>query len=278
MKFNNNRLYTLVFISFVVVLGLSISISFSKKLILAKENTKTEVKETNVIKEEVINETKLKDKGKDVEYVQKRLNEYGYNIGVDGGFGWATYNAILDFQYKSGLTLTGMADRKTIDELKKPPTQETIYTPQKPIDYTYINSDINKFVNENEIVSYSDYLLVTSLKNRMTYIFKGTTNNYELVDSFQSTIGASSTPTVTGVFRVGMRGLSFGQEKGYSAKYYTQFSGNYLYHSVIYNKEGTKVIDPRLGGALSNGCIRIPTEKAKWIYDNIPEYTTVIVK
>jgi lipoprotein-anchoring transpeptidase ErfK/SrfK len=278
MKINKKRTYILTFVSLVIVLGLSITINFASKLSSNKEDTKTVVKEANVKKEIEIKETRLKDKGKDVEYIQKRLNEYGYTIGTDGGFGWATYNALLDFQNKAGLTISGEADRTTIDALKKPPTPETMYTPQKPIDYTYINSDINKFVNENDIVSYTDYLLVTSLKNRMTYIFKGSTNNYVLIDSFSSTVGASSTPTVTGVFRIGIRGLSFGQDKGFSAKYYTQFSGNYLYHSVIYNKAGTKVTDPRLGKALSSGCIRIPTEKAKWIYDNIPEYTTVIVR
>jgi len=150
--------------------------------------------------------------------------------------------------------------------------------PTKPIDYTYIHSDINKFVNENDIVSYSDYLLVTSLKNKMTYVFKGSIHNYKLVSSFTSTIGAPSTPTKTGYFRVGMRGLSFGKDDGFTAKYYTQFSGNYLYHSIIYDASGTQIKDGRLGQSLSHGCIRLSTENAKWIYENIPEYTTVIVR
>jgi lipoprotein-anchoring transpeptidase ErfK/SrfK len=218
------------------------------------------------------------DKGKDVEYVQDRLAKYGYNIEVDGAFGYATYEAILNFQYKTNLKLNGEANKKTIDELKKSPTKETMYTPKTPIDFTYIHSDITRFVNENNIVSYTDYLLVTSRQNRMTYIFKKNNGKYDLLDSFICTVGASSTPTITGDFRVGIRGLSFGQEKGFQAKYYTQISGNYLYHSILYNKAGTRVTDGRLGGAYSHGCIRLDTDKAKWIYDNIPQHTTVIIQ
>jgi len=153
-----------------------------------------------------------------------------------------------------------------------------MYTAKQPIDFTYIHSDINKFINENNIISYTDYLLITSRQNRITYIFKKINNKYELFDSFPCTIGASSTPTITGEYRVGIKGLSFGQDEGFQAKYYTQISGNYLYHSIIYNKAGTRVTDGRLGGALSHGCIRLSTDKAKWIYDNIPQHTTILIK
>lgn len=281
MKIKKDILQGIVAISLVCVIGVSWGISFKHKLYDdIKENKKVEkvIKKTNKPKEIVINETKLGDKGKDVEYVQNRLKKYGYNIEADGSFGYATYEALLNFQYKTNIEITGEANKETIDELKKYPTKETIYIPQKPVDFTYIHSDINRFINENEIISYTDYLLVTSRPNKITYIFKKNNGKYELIDNILSTIGASSTPTITGVFRVGIKGLSFGQDEGFQAKYYTQIHGNYLYHSVIYNKSGTSVTDPRLGGAYSHGCVRLSTDKAKWIYDNIPKYTTVIIK
>jgi lipoprotein-anchoring transpeptidase ErfK/SrfK len=223
-------------------------------------------------------ELKYKDKGEDVKYIQERLKEYGYNMSTEGIFGWGTREAIFDFQYKVGMPPTGTADLITIKELDKKPTEKTKYIPPNPIDYTYINSDINKFVNENGIRSYTDYLIITSLDNKLTYIFKGTTNNYTLIQRFYCSVGSSNDPTVPGQFRVGMKGLSFGQDDGFQAKYFTQINGNYLYHSVIYNKEGTKIVDGSLGDSVSHGCIRLATEHAKWIYDNVPENSTIIIK
>jgi lipoprotein-anchoring transpeptidase ErfK/SrfK len=223
-------------------------------------------------------ELKYKDEGEDVKYIQQRLKAYGYDISTEGIFGWGTHEAIFDFQYKTNLTQTGKADAKTIKELSKQTTEKTKYIPPKDIDYTYINWDINKFVNENEIRSYTDYLLVTCIENKITYVFKGSVGNYELIDSFYCSVGSKQNPTKQGQFRVGVKGTSFGQDRGFQAKYFTQIDGNYLYHSVIYNKEGTSVVDGSLGDSVSHGCIRLATENAKWIYDNVPENSTIIVK
>ena len=60
--------------------------------------------------------------------------------------------------------------------------------------------------------------------------------------------------------------------------YYTQFYGNYLFHSVLY-KQGSMsvIIDGRLGINASHGCVRLNINNAKWIYDNIPRGTKVVV-
>ena len=55
---------------------------------------------------------------------------------------------------------------------------------------------------------------------------------------------------------------------GYKCYYYTQIKGNYLFHSIIYNLDDT-VRDGRLGMRLSDGCIRLAKENAKWIWDNV---------
>lgn len=86
--------------------------------------------------------------------------------------------------------------------------------------------------------------------------------------------GAPRTPTVKGVFTIGNRGYSFGQ--GYTAYYWTQFYGDYLFHSVLYY-QGTKIIkDGTLGRKVSHGCVRLAIENAKWINENIPRGTTVV--
>ncbi|MDU4889829.1 MAG: L,D-transpeptidase [Clostridium sp.] len=132
------------------------------------------------------------------------------------------------------------------------------------------------FVNNNSFESKTDYLIWVDLKNFKTNIFKVQNGRWLLVNSYLCTIGKRSTPTPTGRFKVGIKGLYFGVEKGYKCWYYTQFKGNYLFHSIIYNLDGS-VRDGRLGMKLSDGCIRLEKVNAKWIYDNVPQETAVII-
>ena len=132
------------------------------------------------------------------------------------------------------------------------------------------------FVNNNSFESKTDYLIWVDLKNFKTNIFKVQNGRWLLVNSYLCTIGKRSTPTPTGRFKVGIKGLYFGVEKGYKCRYYTQFKGNYLFHSIIYNLDGS-VRDGRLGMKLSDGCIRLEKVNAKWIYDNVPQETAVII-
>ena len=118
-------------------------------------------------------------------------------------------------------------------------------------------------------------ILVDTSANRVG-VYRGYVNNWNEVKYWPCTSGAMSTPTVKGAFTVQGRGTSFGS--GYTCWYYTQFYGNYLFHSVLY-KQGSKstIIDGRLGINASHGCVRLSIENAKWIYDTIPSGTKVIV-
>jgi lipoprotein-anchoring transpeptidase ErfK/SrfK len=140
-------------------------------------------------------------------------------------------------------------------------------------DYT---SNANEFVNSGNFSSETNYFIWVDLKNFKTNIFKGSIKNWKLVNSYICTIGKPSTPTPKGTYAIGIKGLYFGVKKGYKCWYYSQFKGNYLFHSIIYNLNGT-IRDGRLGMALSDGCVRLAKKNAKWIYDNIPERTKVYI-
>ena len=56
---------------------------------------------------------KYGNKGTEVSNLQKNLNQLGYNLEVDGSFGPATKNAVLDFQRKYGLEVDGIAGPAT---------------------------------------------------------------------------------------------------------------------------------------------------------------------
>lgn len=138
------------------------------------------------------------------------------------------------------------------------------------------NSKASEFVNSGNFTSETNYFIWVDLKNFRTNIFKGSVKNWKLVNSYICTIGKPSTPTPKGTYAIGIKGLYFGVNKGYKCWYYSQFKGNYLFHSIIYNLNGT-IRDGRLGMALSDGCVRLAKENAKWIYDNIPERTKVYI-
>ena len=140
---------------------------------------------------------------------------------------------------------------------------------------TYENS-ITDYLNINSYSSKTNFLIFVDSKNHKTNIFKGFLGKWKLIKSYLCTLGKASTPTPKGTYQIGVKGLYFGVEKGYKCWYYTQFYGNYLFHSIIYNLDGT-VRDGRLGKNLSNGCIRLALENAKWIFDNIPKDTKVII-
>ena len=118
-------------------------------------------------------------------------------------------------------------------------------------------------------------ILVDTKKNRVG-IFNGSKGRWTQKQYWKCTSGAKATPTVKGQFTVGIKGKVFG--KGYSCWYYTQFYGNYLFHSILYNPGSmTSIQDGRLGINASHGCVRLSLNNAKWIYNNIPKRTKVVV-
>ena len=123
--------------------------------------------------------------------------------------------------------------------------------------------------------SSTPYLLMVNRSRHKVYIFQGYRGNWKQIREWYCGDGAASTPTVEGTFKVQSRGYYF--DSGSARCYWwTQFYGNYLFHSVLYHKDGT-LMDGRVGMALSHGCVRLEIQNAKWIYDTIPSGSTVVV-
>ncbi|MGN0204636.1 MAG: L,D-transpeptidase family protein [Coprococcus sp.] len=123
--------------------------------------------------------------------------------------------------------------------------------------------------------SQTNYFIVVDSNSTRTMIFKGSKGNWIPVYDWICSTGKPSTPTVKGTFTVGAKGYSFGS--GYTCYYYTQFYGDYLFHSVLYYEGTKKIMDGTLGEQVSHGCVRLDINNAKWIYDNIPRGTKVYV-
>ena len=135
---------------------------------------------------------------------------------------------------------------------------------------------IEMLLKSNLYSSSTPYLILVNRTTHKVGVLQGWPGNWKYVQYWDCSDGKASTPTVEGIFRVGSRGYYFdsGDARCY---WWTQFYGDYLFHSVLYNKYNGSLMDGRLGMGLSHGCVRLDINNAKWIYDTIPSGTTVVV-
>lgn len=122
--------------------------------------------------------------------------------------------------------------------------------------------------------SSTNWLIMVDTTRNQLGIFYGSRGNWGLVHFWQCSTGAAATPTVLGEYQVTGKGYSFGS--GFTCYYWTQFYGDYLIHSVTYYQNTFTVMEGKMGVNISHGCVRLPIERAKWIYDNIPYWTKVV--
>ncbi len=128
-----------------------------------------------------------------------------------------------------------------------------------------------------EYSSPTEYLVMTDLSTQITRVFSGEKGAWVTEKIYLSSSGAPGMETPTGVFHVQGRGSWFYNSRLESgAKWYVGFYGDYLYHSLPMDAS-QNITDERLGEPLSHGCIRLRVEDAKWMYDNIPTRTTVVI-
>lgn len=121
--------------------------------------------------------------------------------------------------------------------------------------------------------SNTNWLILVDTSRCLTSIYTGARGNWTLNRRYVCSTGKASTPTVLGEYQVYGKGYSFGH--GYTCYYYTQFYGDYLFHSSPYYVNSNQVMDPTMGVPSSAGCVRLEIQNAKWIYDNIPYGTKV---
>lgn len=121
----------------------------------------------------------------------------------------------------------------------------------------------------------TNYLLMVDTWAPRCMAFYWRSGGWQPLYDWECSVGAAATPTVTGSFSVGSRGPSFGQ--GYTAYWWTQFYGDYLFHSVLYYQGTYTIKDGRLNSHVSHGCVRMNIWDAKWIHDNVPSGTRVYI-
>ncbi len=141
--------------------------------------------------------------------------------------------------------------------------------------YKKLNKDT---INQFDITSNTNYLVFVNIAEQKTYVYEGSKNDWTLDKTFTCSTGIEGKETPVGVFTVQNRAPWFFSPKyGQGGKYYVQFMGNYLFHSIPFNSDRTTVSDPTLGVPSSHGCIRLSVEDSKWLYDNVKNGSKIII-
>lgn len=135
------------------------------------------------------------------------------------------------------------------------------------------------------------YRLVVDYYNQCVYAYeKGAQGNYDkLVRVMICTTGGNGDWTPEGVYKLGDDYHRFGFFTKFNcyAQYWTQMSGSFYFHSILYSKRDagtyTKSSYKALGKPGSHGCIRLLVPDARWIYEHCApgtecEVTTEIQK
>lgn len=196
--------------------------------------------------------------GEEVKRVQRRLYglEYLYT-SADGGYGAGTARAIKDFQKRNKLSQTGQADQQTLQVLFSDMAKKAL----KP------------------------YLLKVSIAKQRVYAYAPDANEEYtvLVRTMKCSTGLPATPTPKGTYQASTGPYEkwhYFKEFFVWAQYAYAIQGDILFHSVLYNQKGgspTYGSVHNLGRQASHGCVRLSVDNAKWIFENCPSKTKIIV-
>ena len=133
-------------------------------------------------------------------------------------------------------------------------------------------------INTLNIESNTPYFVYVNLNAQKTYVYGGSSNNWTLEKEFDCSTGIESEATPKGVYTVTGRGDWFYSDQyEQGGKYWVQFWGDYLFHSLPYDESQSTIVDYTLGVPASHGCIRLAVEDSKWLFDNMPDDTKVII-
>ena len=104
--------------------------------------------------------------------------------------------------------------------------------------------------------------------------------NGQIIQAFPCSGGLPESPTVIGIFKLQDRGNAFYSARFCEgARYWIRIQDQYLFHSVPRDEEQNILLSEleKIGQAASHGCVRLYDEDAKWLYERIPEGTTVVI-
>ena len=176
------------------------------------------------------------------------------------------------------------SDQQVIDTIESIKKQKSDYIAKKENESVNTSNSVINYLNTNtinklSIESLTKYLVHVDLTNQKTYVYRGKKDNWSIIKTFNCSTGIAGEETPEGIFTVKEKGDWFySDEYNQGGKYWVQFSGNYLFHSLPYNKDKSKIVDSTLGKPSSHGCVRLAEADSKWLYTIVPVGSKVIIK
>ena len=157
------------------------------------------------------------------------------------------------------------------------------YSGDYTLDYALAH-DIDDFdkeiwINAKGYSSATNYLLWINLANQRVNVFKWSDGAWALIRTCLVGTGRPGHGTPPGVWTTSYKQLEGWTTGTYTVKPVVRFMGSigYAFHSRLYYPGTTTIQDPSIGYPISLGCIRMYDEDIWFIYDNIPNGTTVVV-
>ena len=133
----------------------------------------------------------------------------------------------------------------------------------------------------------SQYYIAVDVTNQVVTVYdNGNISDSGIVRQMICSTGKNATPTPLGTYSLPTKTHSSERKEWYYfsqyncyAKWATRIVGGILFHSTTFNanKKPTNSVY-NLGHRASHGCVRLSIDDAKWIYDNCPRGTTVVIQ
>ncbi len=134
--------------------------------------------------------------------------------------------------------------------------------------FNYSRLSANYFINDKGYSSKTGYLVWISTYTQRVYIMKGSKGKWKCIDDWDCATGKPSSPTPTGTNHI--KAIHKKVRLRNDVNWWSPFSSWNSLHGCV----GDSLV---LARPASGGCVRNPDIKAKWMYDNLPIGTTVIV-
>lgn len=144
-------------------------------------------------------------------------------------------------------------------------------------DYTQEIKEL--WVNAKGYSSTTPYLVWINETYQKVNVFEGAAGSWKLVKTFVVGTGAMHSRTRKGVFTVTKHQQWGWTTDEYCVRPVVRFceGSGLAFHSRLYDPAHTRLLyNPGIGYPISHGCVRMYDEDVQWIFDNIPDGTTVV--
>ena len=202
---------------------------------------------------------------------------YRVNVNYYGWMQWGINGKAAGIKKIEDITARGY-QLKLVAKDKKSPKHNVRFAVK------YGGGKYNKIVNAvyeskvEDMTSSTGYAIVLSTDYNRVGVYKKSGGEWELYKMMACGTGKPGSPTIKGTFHIGEKGYCF-DTKGNDGTcwYYSQISGNYLFHSWItkLHNINIKKYAHQTSRNISHGCVRLTLSNAKWLQQTIPCGTTV---